>query len=58
MIAATYPRLAIRSRQQRAYLGSSEKTHEWTWLALIGNRQDALDQSGVLGRFQSSIAEE
>ena len=58
MIAAPQPRIAVWSCQQRIDLRPGEKAYQRTWLPLVGNHQHALDQPGVLRRFQCSIAEE
>jgi hypothetical protein len=58
MIAAAQPFIAVWNCQQRIDLRSREKAHQGTCLPLVGNRQHALDQSGVLRRFQRSISEE
>jgi hypothetical protein len=58
MVATSQPRVAVRSRQQRINLRPRQKADQRARLPLVGNRQHALDQAGVLRHFERSKAEE
>ena len=57
MVATSQPSRSIRRRQQSFDLRPGQKTHQCTWLPLVGNRQHALDDSAVRRRFQRGVAE-
>jgi len=58
VIATAQPRIAVWSREQRIDLRPYEKSDQRAWVSFIGNCQHALDQAGVLRRFERSEAEE
>lgn len=58
MITTPQPSRPIRRRQERFDLWPREKTHQGTWLSLIGNGQHTLDDSAMRRRLQRGIPEE
>jgi hypothetical protein len=57
-IATPYPGGRIGNREQGIDLFSIEKFDWFSYVALIGHRQDPLAMQGVRGLFQSHVAEE
>ena len=58
VIASSSPCRAIGRSEERIDLGACEEVGGTPLKPLARNREDALDQSGVLGFFEGRIAEE
>ena len=58
MVTTSQPCRSIRRRHERFDLWPREKTHQGTWLSLVGNGQHALYDSALRRCLQRGISEE